>query len=131
MTSIASVDKLYVEVCKNAANDSSVFDTFKQNKHYTAILEHTPQQLVEHYISKCSTDLIKSNWLKFSLNDQLGNPAKVVCSVGCFSPSTIRYIKINTPANIIVKNIFASCKRQKNVRLIINKINLEIFKPFK
>ena len=55
---IDNIQKIrYTNICRAACNNKSAFDTFKQHKYYTAILEHCSYELgQEHY-----NNIIKNN----------------------------------------------------------------------
>lgn len=98
MNSISSKNIKYLEVCKLASTNDRVFDTFKQNPHYTSILEHTSYEaglLCYEYIQNIFPEYIKYIEL-FKQNDTLGSATthSYALPIGNISPSTLRYIKV-------------------------------------
>jgi putative sugar O-methyltransferase len=87
---------LYLSICEEAALQEEVFETFRQNPRYTAIVE-TPIKydgfdyydiLLKHY-----PDFMK-NADAFRRNDEVGGPVLVEYpQFGLFSPNTLRYVK--------------------------------------
>jgi hypothetical protein len=86
---------LYPIFCKLAANNNTVFKSFKRDPIYNAILENVSFEKGSEYID-CfvNNKLIIDNIQKFKINDVLGNPKKFNYNIGSFSPTTLQYIKI-------------------------------------
>jgi hypothetical protein len=103
----------YLKVCKQAAEDDSVFASFKRNPAYTKILEHTSKlqgRIYFHSISLGTDDVslfVKSNWHKFLLNDGYGDPEAYLYDSLKISPTTMQYIYVASKISAIngVKNI--------------------------
>lgn len=94
--------KSYTEVCKLAAIDDNVFNTFKQNPGYNEILEHTSYELGLAYLTELPDDF---NFDAGRLNDKFGGAQPVnYPNIGMISPSSLRYLKV---ANEI-KTLFGS-----------------------
>jgi putative sugar O-methyltransferase len=88
----------YKDLCKNASENESVFNTFKNNKIYTEILEHVDYRTGIELINeiKKSNHFNENDIVNFKTNDLYGNPTKFQYEYPYeeISPSTIRYIKI-------------------------------------
>jgi putative sugar O-methyltransferase len=89
-----SDNNTYPEVCLAAANDDTIFDSFKRNSGYTPILEHVCHSEGEEYYKNIKNKDILNNIQKFTINDKLGNPIIYNYTFGSFSPTTLRYIKV-------------------------------------
>jgi putative sugar O-methyltransferase len=96
MKTSISDDSIYPNFCELAANDDSIFNTFRMNPNYTSILEHVSFEQGNIY-----TELINKNnpelWVnvkKYMLNDNAGSPRKMLFNGNYISPTTIRYIKV-------------------------------------
>lgn len=96
-TSISDTNE-YKNFCKQLSVDDLVFSTFKQNKIFTEILEHTSYQQGLDYISEINKNIKIDMSLieKFKENDSQGSPIlyNYALPYGSISASTIRYIKI-------------------------------------
>lgn len=89
----------YCEVCKRAAEDDSVFNTFKSHPDVLTVLEHASKDLGERYLQLIHKDNpwlldIKAIWD----NDKYGSPKLETYSIGdvlirC-SPTTLQYIGV-------------------------------------
>jgi putative sugar O-methyltransferase len=95
-TSLSEVTP-YPQFCMQAAQNESLFSSFKRSPLYTGILEHisfeTGQQSLEIAL------LAHPQWATkldlFRKNDLLGNPLVFLYGqYGYFSPTTLRYIKV-------------------------------------
>lgn len=96
-TSISD-DNSYPDFCRLAAKNESLFNTFRSNPKYTAILEHVTQNEGNVYldlIKKTNPDIL-SNINKYKTNELVGSPNKFHFDIGYLSPTTIRYIKVLT-----------------------------------
>ena len=95
-TSVSDYDN-YRNVCKEASENLSVFDNFKRDPRYTAILEHCPISQAQEIASWClkhpNFSMEKLEMAK--LNDSKGNPDLHFFGepIGRISPSTLRYLK--------------------------------------
>jgi putative sugar O-methyltransferase len=96
MKTSISDDNIYPNFCELAANDDSIFNTFRMNPNYTSILEHVSFEQGNIY-----TELINKNnpelWgnvKKYMLNDNVGSPRKMLFNGNYISPTTVRYIKV-------------------------------------
>jgi len=93
----------YSQICLEAAHNDNIFNNFRRNPIYNQILEHISKELGDEYLKIISSDpdvLKMINVLKN--NDNYGNPRTYAYSVGTFSPTTLRYIKVL----VDIKNIF-------------------------
>ena len=104
MTSCAHNHPNYISVCEDASNNENTFANFKRNPYYTAILEHVSYEQGLDYLEALKN--CKVNFSDFMANDMIGNPNKYNYSVGLFSPTTFRYIKV-------AYDILELCKDQK------------------
>lgn len=96
MRTSISDDNIYPNFCEQASQDTSIFNTFRINNKYTGILEHVTFQQGLTYlnlIKERNPELLK-NLNKYSINDSVGSPTKLLYDIGYFSPTTIRYIKV-------------------------------------
>jgi len=96
----------YGLICKLAAEHEDVFKLFKRSKYYRKILEHVTQEQGQDYlniIERTGGDLLKYV-PKFQENDKVGSPIVFPYSVGNFSPTTLRYVKVLAD----LKNFFIS-----------------------
>jgi putative sugar O-methyltransferase len=89
----------YLKVCKDAAENDEVFETFKRNPAYTKILEHTSKGQGQIYWEYLKThykgDLFYPMLLKeFSYNDTYGLPRTYQYEGWQFSPTTLQYIYV-------------------------------------
>lgn len=96
MRTSISDDNIYPNFCEQASQDSLVFNTFRINNKYKGILEHVTfqQGLVYLNLIKERNPELLSNLTKYSTNDSVGSPMKLMYDIGHFSPTTIRYIKV-------------------------------------
>jgi len=96
-SSITSAFDDYRNVCKQAATNEEFFKTFKQNPHYTVILEHVNEYQGRGYAAEIlnTNNLDLSKMEVFKQNDMYGTPTlhKFKQPFGQISPSTLRYIK--------------------------------------
>jgi putative sugar O-methyltransferase len=86
----------YLKVCKQAAEDDSVFASFKRNPAYTKILEHTSKaqgQIYWDYI-KSYCDYAERETKAFATNDNYGLPHTFQYDGWQLSPTTIQYIYV-------------------------------------
>lgn len=87
----------YPKVCQEAADHDAIFAHFKRNPSYTDVLEHVTYQQGLEYLQIIQgeyPDLLPC-FDKFRQNDLLGDPIVYdYGQVGCFSPTTLRYIKV-------------------------------------
>ncbi|MEA5086233.1 MAG: putative sugar O-methyltransferase [Methanocorpusculum sp.] len=93
-----SDDGSYPDFCEKASNDDTTFATFKSNKIYTRVLEHTSYELGLEYIKiiKERTPQLLNSITDFKKNDLYGAPATFYYSEidTSISPTTLRYIKV-------------------------------------
>ena len=96
-TSISDTNE-YKNFCKQSSVDDLVFSTFKQNKIFTEILEHTSYQQGLDYISEINKNIKIDMSLieKFKENDLQGSPIlyDYALPYGSISASTLRYLKV-------------------------------------
>lgn len=94
-TSISD-DNIYPNFCKLAADNDDTFNTFRSNQNYTGILEHVSELQGSEYLKiiKTSYGDLLDNVEKYATSDIVGSPKKYNYSIGSFSPTTIRYIKV-------------------------------------
>lgn len=87
--------KSYINICKEASSNDSIFNYFKSNKDYTSILEHANINMGYDYI-----DCIKSidpkllEFTKFFDNDTFGCPNIFDYGIVKSSPTTLAYISV-------------------------------------
>lgn len=96
-TSISD-DGSYPDFCEKASNDDTTFASFKSNKIYTRVLEHTSYEQGLDYLKiiKENTPRLLNSINDFKKNDFYGSPAifyypEIETSV---SPTTLRYVKV-------------------------------------
>lgn len=91
----ATIDK-YLMVCKEAAENSFVFDTFKSNSYYNPILEHTWSDLGLNHLNniKEHNPHLLTNYPQFWDNDKYGSPRVHDFEFRVCSPTTIQYISV-------------------------------------
>jgi putative sugar O-methyltransferase len=82
------------DFCERAANDNTIFDTFKQADTTRTTLEHVSEKLGSIYYDHILLNEKIKSLEKFKVNDRYGTPSKVEYPFGSFSPTTLRYIKI-------------------------------------
>jgi hypothetical protein len=109
MKSISQINSDYIRVCELASQNDLYFSSFKSNKSYNEILEHTSIELGKLYLKN-----IKENFPEyidyidqFKLNDTLGHSgiSDTFLLTENISPSTLRYIKVASDIyNIFYKN---------------------------
>lgn len=96
-TSISD-DGSYPDFCEKASNDDATFATFKSNKIYTRVLEHTSYEQGLDYLKiiKEKTPLLLNQIPEFKKNDVYGAPATSHYSEidTSISPTTLRYTKV-------------------------------------
>jgi len=96
-TSISD-DGSYPEFCEKASNDDTTFATFKSNKIYTRVLEHTSYEFGLDYLKiiKENTPELLNLIIDFKKNDICGAPATFYYSEieTSISPTTLRYTKV-------------------------------------
>lgn len=97
-TSISDYDK-YKNICLEASNNDTVFNTFKSHPEYVGILEHVSYESGLEYLNHITTknnipldqkiiDILKSI-------DQYGNPTRHNYKiVGNISPTMLRYLSV-------------------------------------
>lgn len=87
----------YLETCRSAVEDDTIFAKFKSLQGYKNILEHvSPGQGAEYLqiVMEISKDTLLKNIEAFRENDTIGTPDKFSYpETGKISPTTIRYIK--------------------------------------
>lgn len=95
-TSITGESEAYLGVCTRAASDAGVFNSFRRNPAYTAVLEHVSadaghayhQLLSEHGRAARSLPAIAAG-------DTVGHPITMRLDNGVeLSPTTLRYLKV-------------------------------------
>ena len=89
---------LYLQACKEAAEDDSKFAVFKRDPRYTPVLEHVSKEEAELFIQEMKNcDITETQWREFLDNDLLGTPRLEEFgrnyNQSTISPSTVRYIK--------------------------------------
>lgn len=96
-TASASSLSSYPDFCELAAQDDSVFSSFKRAPAYQVILEHVGFATGQAYLA----DILRNSpefvalFDKFRENDAIGNPITYdYGKYGRFSPTTLRYIKV-------------------------------------
>jgi putative sugar O-methyltransferase len=85
----------YTESLKNLESDSSIFQNFKSDTHFTDILEHTDVNFGKQYkelIKKEFNEDPKNFMDIIAINDAIGNPVKYDFDGITMSPSNLRYI---------------------------------------
>jgi putative sugar O-methyltransferase len=95
-TTSISDDNNYPNFCELAATNSKIFETFRRNQNYTKILEHVTKHEGEIYLKIINDNHpeLLDNVEKYKINENIGTPIKYQYSIGEFSPTTIRYVKV-------------------------------------
>lgn len=96
MKSISDTNE-YKNICSLAAKNEEVFNKFKRETSYNAILEHVTEVLGKDYFKNIVENFpeYKSYIDSFKLNDKYGSPRIFNCpDFGYVSPTTLRYIKV-------------------------------------
>ena len=86
----------YTQICLEAVKDDNIFNSFKKDPRYTAILEHVPVEQGKLYAQDILDYEIDENLINlFKENDILGGSSKFNYGepFGSISPSTLRYIQ--------------------------------------
>lgn len=114
-TSLSDNQK-YPSFCDLAAKNDEVFENFRKNSVYSAIVESVRYKLGKKYlkiINSQTPELV--NWFdKFRENDRYGSPYIYdYGKYGRFSPTTLRYIKVLSDLIII----FGDLKNMKIVEI--------------
>jgi len=99
----------YHEACKKATEDNWVFQRFKSLRGYRNIIEHDAYSKGTKYfkVALNNDPGIVDRFEKFKINDKIGDsycseygfsnhPTRGKASMGLFSPTTIRYVKVMT-----------------------------------
>jgi putative sugar O-methyltransferase len=96
MRSSISDDNIYPNFCQSAADNHTVFDTFRSNRTYLEILEHVTRAEGQVYLDIIKRDnpQLLENIAKYSTNDNVGSPKTFPYEIGQLSPTTIRYVKV-------------------------------------
>ena len=87
----------YKNACQMAALDDLVFNSFKRNPDYNAILEHVSEDQGRQYKQHIDTYFPEyhGKLKQFKENDAHGSPVVFEYKgIGRFSPTTLRYIKV-------------------------------------
>ncbi len=87
----------YKNICKLAAIDDNVFNSFKSNSNYNAILEHVSYEQGLLYLNYLNLYFPEFNKYinDFQKNDIFGGTKTYYYeNIGNISPSTLRYIKV-------------------------------------
>jgi len=87
----------YPNFCLKASNDLKIFKNFRRNYDYQLILEHLSYNDGEKYLEEIRNNyqFLFHHFDIFRLNDNVGNPKTYEYnSIGKFSPTTLRYIKV-------------------------------------
>lgn len=94
-TSISD-DNNYPSFCDLASKNDNVFSTFRKNYEYTKILEHVTKNEGDVYLNIINEkyQLLLKNVEKYKINETVGSPKTYEYSIGVFSPTTIRYVKV-------------------------------------
>ncbi|BDA70165.1 putative methyltransferase [Calothrix sp. PCC 7716] len=102
-----SDNQIYPNFCLQASNDYRIFQNFRSNSIYTEILEHVTYKQGNDYLQQIQkSPQILAEIDKFRDNDKVGNPRVFTYdSVGKFSPSTLRYIKVLSDLEDIFRNL--------------------------
>lgn len=92
---------VHIPVCESAVNNEDNFNSFKRDRQFTTILEHTSEEASRTFLSRAVNEYAdkvnKIDWVKVSENDSLGSPIlleyqEVPSKNKLFSPSTIAYV---------------------------------------
>lgn len=83
----------YLAICKAAVEDDHIFDNFRNTEDYTAVCEHTSEEIGRN----CYTEIVKSNrWLLLIdelYSDRVGNPKRIYKFGKYLCPaSTMQYV---------------------------------------
>ena len=74
--SVASLDSKYLKLCEQAANDSKIFDNFRNLKEYKNILEHVDHDLAKKYYENIKNISSLTNSEIFNICEKLSNIGK-------------------------------------------------------
>ena len=97
--SVASLDKNYLNLCKNAASNDDIFQNFRNLKEYKNILEHVDRDLAVKYLENINniSDLSNKDIFKVcNLLSNVGNPELVQLIEGenPVSTTSLRYLNV-------------------------------------
>jgi hypothetical protein len=86
----------YPQVCLKASSDYWLFNEFRRNPVYNAILEHLSESQGHEYLHYIERDPdVMGAIAEFKRNDAYGNPrCYEYPAIGRISPTTLRYIKV-------------------------------------
>lgn len=116
MRTSISDNRKYPTICDMAAKNDRVFETFKRNLAYTAILEHVFYDQGKEYLEVIMSQSPElTSWFdKFRENDKYGDPYTFDYGIhGEFSPTTLRYIKVLSD----LKTIFGNLENMKIIEI--------------
>lgn len=91
---------VHVPTCMEAVDNDQVFDSFKKDRNFTTILEHTSKEasivFLQRILDEFPKIVEKINWDKVAENDKFGSPilleySNVPSKNKLYSPSTIAY----------------------------------------
>lgn len=92
---------VHVPVCELAVCNDEYFNSFKSDRSFTTILEHTSEEFSRSFLSRAIVEYKDKinliDWDKVSENDSVGTPIlleypEIPCNNKLFSPSTIAYV---------------------------------------
>lgn len=92
----ASDNQSYPQVCLKASSDYWLFNEFRRNPFYNEILEHVSESQGHEYLHYIERDPdVMGAIAEFKRNDAYGNPwSYEYPAIGKISPTTLRYIKV-------------------------------------
>jgi putative sugar O-methyltransferase len=103
MRSISDTNE-YKNICSLAAKNEQVFNRFKRDASYIAILEHVTESIGQDYFKYIVENLPEYKLYidLFKLNDKYGDPRIFnYPDFGNVSPTTLRYIKVLSDLKIL------------------------------
>ena len=93
-------DQIYPAFCLKAAEENTIFSTFRMNPIIKRVYEHVTQIQGQKYLDfiRQSGNFGKVDWRNFIQNDQYGSPEVFDYNIGegeiQISPVTLRYVKV-------------------------------------
>ena len=94
--SVSREEDAYLDVCRRAPMDPTVFAGFRRDPGYTRVLEHVSEEQGRQYLRLLSRDgRALANLQEAVKNDALGRPRTMRLDSGLeISPTTLRYLKV-------------------------------------
>lgn len=94
--SVSRDEAAYLDVCRLAPIDASVFASFRRHPGYTRVLEHVSEEQGHEYLRLLSANgLARRHLAEAARNDTLGQPHTMRIEPGIeIAPTTLRYLKV-------------------------------------